>query len=89
MVGVFSRITSDVPPYTIGAGVPYKLGGLNLIGLKRHGFPLEVRKALTQAFRLTYRSGLHIKEALEKIAAQDAADDEYYAECEAERRMGA
>jgi UDP-N-acetylglucosamine acyltransferase len=67
MVGGFSRITHDVPPYTIGAGSPYKLGGLNLIGLKRHGFPFEVRKSLTQAFRLTYRSGLHLEESLEKI----------------------
>ncbi|NGX58906.1 MAG: Acyl-[acyl-carrier-protein]--UDP-N-acetylglucosamine O-acyltransferase [Chlamydiae bacterium] len=67
MVGGFSRITHDVPPYTIGAGAPYKLGGLNLIGLKRHGFPFEVRKSLTQAFRLTYRSGLHIDEAMKKI----------------------
>lgn len=67
MVGGFSRITHDVPPYTIGAGVPYKLGGLNLVGLKRHGFPLEVRKSLTQAFRLTFRSGLHLDEALKRI----------------------
>ncbi len=67
MVGGFSRITHDVPPYSIGAGVPYKLGGLNLVGLKRHGFPLEVRQALTRAFRLTFRSGLHLDEALEKI----------------------
>jgi len=70
MVGGFSRITHDVPPYTIGAGVPYKLGGLNLVGLKRHGFPFEVRKGLTQAFRLTFRCGLHLDEALERIEAE-------------------
>lgn len=75
MVGGFSRITHDVPPYSIGAGVPYKLGGLNLVGLKRHGFSLEVRQALTQAFRLTYRSGLHLDEALEKIAKEVPASD--------------
>lgn len=67
MVGGFSRITHDVPPYTIGAGAPYKIGGLNLIGLKRHGFPLEVRKSLTQAFRMTYRSGLALQAALDKV----------------------
>ncbi len=67
MVGGLSRITHDIPPYTIGAGIPYKVGGLNLVGLKRHDFPLEVRKALTQAFRLVYRSGLHIEDALKKI----------------------
>lgn len=67
MVGGFSRVTHDVPPYSIGAGVPYKMGGLNIIGLKRHGFSLEIRKALTKAFKLTYRSGLHLKDALERI----------------------
>jgi UDP-N-acetylglucosamine acyltransferase len=70
MVGGFSRITHDVPPYTLGAGLPYKLGGLNLIGLKRHGFSIEVRRDLTKAFKLTYRSGLHLKEALERIEAE-------------------
>lgn len=64
MVGGFSRITHDVPPFTIGAGYPYKLGGLNLVGLKRHKFPIEERKNLTKAFRLTYRSGLHLDEVL-------------------------
>lgn len=67
MVGGFSRVTHDVPPYTIGAGSPYKLGGLNLVGLKRHGFPIEVRKDLSKAFKLTYRCGLKMSEALEQI----------------------
>jgi UDP-N-acetylglucosamine acyltransferase len=67
MVGGFSRITHDVPPYTIGAGAPYKLGGLNLIGLKRHEFPYEVRRALTKAFKLIYRSGLRLADALDRI----------------------
>lgn len=67
MVGGFSRITHDVPPYTLGAGAPYRLGGLNLIGLKRHGFSIEVRRALTKAFKLTYRSGLRLNAAIEII----------------------
>ncbi len=67
MVGGFSRISHDVPPYTIGAGSPYKIGGLNIIGLKRHGFPLAVRKELARAFKTTYRSGLKLNEALEAI----------------------
>jgi UDP-N-acetylglucosamine acyltransferase len=67
MVGGMSRVTQDIPPFTIGAGIPYKLGGLNLLGLKRRGFgPLE-RNELTQAFKLTYRSGLYLEDALKKI----------------------
>ena len=72
MVGGFSRITHDVPPYTIGAGAPYKLGGLNLVGLKRHGFPLDDRRDLTKAFKYTYRSKLHLNEALESLKTETA-----------------
>lgn len=67
MVGGFSRIPRDIPPYTLGSGAPYKLGGLNLVGLKRHKFPLYVRQCLSRAFRLTYRSELHLQEALDRI----------------------
>src|SRR3989338_4020825 len=67
MVGGFSRVPRDVPPYTIGGGFPYKFGGINLIGLKRHQFSLEVRSALSKAFRITYRSGLRLEEAISQI----------------------
>lgn len=67
MVGGLSRITNDIPPYTLGGGVPYKLAGLNRIGLKRHNFPYEIRKDLNQAYKLTYKSGLHLTEALERV----------------------
>jgi len=67
MVGGMSRVPHDVPPYTIGGGIPYKIGGLNLIGLKRNGFAYETRKSLSQAFRIMYRSGLHLEEAIARI----------------------
>lgn len=67
MVGGMSRVTHDIPPYTIGAGIPYKFGGLNIIGLKRHGFSLEVRKELGKAFKMVYRSGMILEEALNRI----------------------
>ena len=67
MVGGFSRVSNDIPPYTIGGGIPYKFGGINLIGLKRHKFPLSVRQELSKAFKLTYRSGLHLEEAIKLI----------------------
>lgn len=67
MVGGFSRVPRDIPPYTIGGGFPYKFGGVNIIGLKRHKFPLEVRSALSKAFKITYRSGLHLEQAIAQI----------------------
>ncbi len=67
MVGGFSRVYCDVPPYTVGGGVPYRLGGINIIGLKRHKFPLQVRNELSRAFKLIYREGLYLKQALHLI----------------------
>lgn len=64
MVGGMSRVTHDIPPYTIGAGIPFKFGGLNIIGLKRHGFPLETRRELSKAFKMVYRSQMRLEEAL-------------------------
>jgi len=70
MVGGFSGVLRDIPPYTLGGGFPYKFGGINIIGLKRYQFPLEVRKAISKAFKITYRSGLRLEEALEQIETQ-------------------
>lgn len=70
MVGGMSRVTHDVPPYTVGGGIPYCLGGINRIGLKRRRFPFETRRALATAYRLVYRSRLHLDEALELIARE-------------------
>lgn len=70
MVGGMSRVTHDIPPYTIGAGIPYKFGGLNIIGLKRHGISLDTRRELSKAFKFIYRSPIRFEEALEKIATE-------------------
>lgn len=67
MVGGMSRVPHDIPPYTIGGGVPYKFGGINLVGLKRRGFSLESRNALSKAYKFLYRSSLKSIDALKKI----------------------
>lgn len=67
MVGGFSRLSRDVAPYTIGGGDPFRLAGLNLVGLKRRGFSNEERETLGQAFKITFRSNLLLEEALQKI----------------------
>lgn len=64
MVGGLSRVTHDIPPYSIGGDIPYRFGGINIIGLQRHEFPLKTRQELTKAFKILYRSGLQIQEAL-------------------------
>src|SRR5579872_5387188 len=67
MVGGFSRVPRDIPPYTVGGGFPYKFGGVNIVGLKRHRFPLDVRASLSKAFKITYRLGLRLEDAIRVI----------------------
>jgi UDP-N-acetylglucosamine acyltransferase len=69
MVGGMSRVAHDVPPYTLGGGIPYEMGGINRVGLKRRGFSQEVRRALFTAFQILYRSELSVEEALLEIEA--------------------
>lgn len=70
MVGGSSRLSQDVPPYMIAAGSPATVHGLNVIGLRRHGFGAEQRRELKTAYRTLYRSGLNVSQALAKIKAQ-------------------
>jgi UDP-N-acetylglucosamine acyltransferase len=70
MVGGASRIGRDIPPYFIGGGVPFRYGGINIVGLKRHGFSLEKRQLLTAAFQLLFRSGVRIEQALAQLEAE-------------------
>ncbi len=67
MVGGMSRVTKDIPPYTIGAGIPFKFGGINRIGLSRRGFTLATRMELNKAFKLVFRSKLTLEEAIQQI----------------------
>ena len=67
MVGGGTKVLYDFPPFVIGGGEPFKYGGLNRVGLNRHNFSKEEKHSLAIAFRLTYRSGLDIHEALRKI----------------------
>jgi UDP-N-acetylglucosamine acyltransferase len=55
-----SIITKDVPPFTLISGHPAKLIGLNLEGLKRHGFSVEQRLELKKIFRQLFRQSKNI-----------------------------
>jgi UDP-N-acetylglucosamine acyltransferase len=69
-VGGMSRVTKDVPPYTKAVGSPMKLYGLNAVGLQRHGFSAEAVTELKKAYRLFFRSGLNISQALERARSE-------------------
>ncbi len=67
IVGAGSMVSKDVPPYCNATGDRARLRGLNLEGLKRRRFSKERIEALKKAYRIIFRSGLRIPEALEKV----------------------
>ncbi len=67
MVGGHARIVKDVPPFvTIDGGSSFVVG-LNLVGLRRHGFDSLQINSLKQAYRHIYRSGLPWSDLLESL----------------------
>jgi UDP-N-acetylglucosamine acyltransferase len=57
----------DIPPYVLAAGQGAEPHGLNLRGLKRRGFTSAAIEALKRAYKLLYRQGLTLEEAVERM----------------------
>ena len=70
MVGGGTRVNKDIPPYFMYAGLYVTPVGLNLVGLKRAGFTTADVKALKSAYKILYRSGLKLAEALQRIETE-------------------
>ena len=69
-----SLITQDVPPYLMVASSPSTSPcGINVEGLKRAGFSAESIRGLREAYKIIYRQGLRLVEAVEKLKTLEAA----------------
>ncbi len=75
MVGGNTRVNSDLPPFFLYTGFDVVVKGLNLVGLRRAGFTFEQISALKKAYRLLYRSGLKLEEALSRIETEVPGDE--------------
>lgn len=66
MIGGFTGVNKDVPPYMTVRG-PSTVRGVNLVGLRRGGFSREAIKEINEAYSIFFRSGLNTSDALVKI----------------------
>ena len=67
MISGLSAVNKDVPPYMLCGGRPAVIQGLNVVGLRRAGMSAAVREEIKQAYKLLYRSGLNVSNALKAI----------------------
>jgi len=75
-IGGKSGLRMDMPPYMLAFGAPGKLYGPNLVGLRRHGFPRNTIQALKSSYRIMFRSGLTLTEAIDRIREEVEATPE-------------
>jgi UDP-N-acetylglucosamine acyltransferase len=67
IIGGCSKVVQDVPPYMLADGNPARARTINKVGLERNGVSEESQAALKQAYKILFREGLTIPNALSKI----------------------
>lgn len=68
--GAGTLIDKHIAPYTTGYGNRVQVRGVNIVGLKRHGYTREAIQNILDVHRLFFRSDLNEKDALRTIEEQ-------------------
>jgi len=66
-IGAMSGVDKDVPPFVKVFGIPAKIQGLNLIGLRRAGFTKEDIRKLSQALGIFLDGPATLKEVIVEL----------------------
>ncbi len=74
-VGGMARIARDVPPYFLVEGNPAEVHGLNSVGLRRRNFATDTIADLKNAYKIVYRSGNNLRQAIEALRETVQTDE--------------
>lgn len=67
ILSALSAVNKDIPPFILCGGRPAVALGINVVGLRRAAIAPAVRNEIKQAYKLLYRSGLNVSQALQAI----------------------
>jgi UDP-N-acetylglucosamine acyltransferase len=67
IIGGCSKVVQDVPPFMLVDGNPGETRTINKVGMERHGVSEAAQAAVRQAFKILFREGLTIPNALARI----------------------
>lgn len=65
--GMASHISKDIPAYMLVYGQPAEVRMINQEGLRRRDFSADAISAIRKAFKVLYRRGLKLDDALDEI----------------------
>jgi UDP-N-acetylglucosamine acyltransferase len=76
MVGAYTRLPQDVPPFMLVEGNPAHVRGMNLVGMKRGGLSKESIQEIKDVFKKLYRSDLNTTQALKEVEKMNLSCEE-------------
>ncbi len=76
IIGGCSKVVQDVPPFMLADGNPAETRTVNKVGLERNCVSEESQTALRHAYKILFREGLTIPNALAKIDVEVAKTPE-------------
>jgi UDP-N-acetylglucosamine acyltransferase len=76
MTAFTAAVTQDVPPYVTAAGNRAAPVGINSEGLRRRGFTAEQVSEIKRAYKVLYRQGLKLEDALAELTVRARAHPE-------------
>ena len=75
-VAAKTMVIKDVLPYVLVSDTPAEPYGLNVVGLRRHGFSEETIVSLKRAYKIIYRQKLTVPDAISKLQEMVATSPE-------------
>jgi UDP-N-acetylglucosamine acyltransferase len=70
MIGGCSKVVQDIPPFMIGDGNPAETRTINKVGMERHGISEAAQSAMKAAYKILFREGLNLSNAVARIEAE-------------------
>lgn len=71
-----SKVSKDVPPFSLSGREPISFTGINSIGLRRRGYNNDTIYAIQEVYRIIYQRGLNISDAMDFVEANLPASKE-------------
>jgi UDP-N-acetylglucosamine acyltransferase len=67
MVQGGTKVTKDIPPFALVGREPLSFAGINVVGLRQHGFTNTEIESIHNCYRYLYKSTLNTSQAIETI----------------------
>jgi UDP-N-acetylglucosamine acyltransferase len=74
-LGAGAYLNQDLPAYVMAAGHPAVPRTINKVGMERRGFSKEQIAAVNRAYKMVYRKGLKLEDALQRLDTEGNHND--------------